>query len=118
MSSGPMVVAGTSDDTDGQIAIMKVGDVCRILEDKRFSQSGSKLLLKLDNNCDLHKYQLARTLPYAKSRGPGDSLVKLLDLAYHSPSGRVPITTSSKSAKCVNIATIHGDMIRPVVPLI
>ncbi len=89
-----MVVAGTSDDTDGQIAIMKVGDVCRILEDKRFSQSGSKLRLKLDDNCDLHKYQLARTLPYAKSRGPGDSLAKLLDLGLYdlTPKDKVMLS--------------------------
>lgn len=86
--------AGPLDDTDHQIAIMKAGDVCRILERERKSRSGLKLLLELDHNCHLHKHRLAQTLPYAKARGKGLSLAELLDLGQYdlTPKDRIMLS--------------------------
>jgi hypothetical protein len=73
--------SGPPDDTDRQIAIMKAGDVCRILERERKSRSGLKL-------------QLAQTLPYAKPRGKGLSLAELLDLGHYdlTPKDRIMLS--------------------------
>ncbi|KAL7933158.1 hypothetical protein V8C35DRAFT_60772 [Trichoderma chlorosporum] len=94
MSSGAMAVAGPPDDTDRQIAIMKAGDVCRILERERKSRSGLKLLLELDHNCRLHKHRLAHTLPYDKPRGKGLSLAELLDSGQYdlTPKDRIMLS--------------------------
>ncbi|KAL7922387.1 hypothetical protein ACQKWADRAFT_78429 [Trichoderma austrokoningii] len=87
-------VALKPDDTDRQIAIMKAGDVCRILERERKSRSGLKLLLELDHNCHLHKHRLAHTLPYDKPRGKGLSLAELLDSGQYdlTPKDRIMLS--------------------------
>ncbi|KAH8744318.1 hypothetical protein F5883DRAFT_590309 [Diaporthe sp. PMI_573] len=99
MSSGAMTAAGPLDCTDRQIAIMKAGDICRILERERKSRSGLKLLLELDHNCHLHKHRLARTLPYDKPRDKGLSLADLLDLGQYDLTPKDKIMLSFAVAR-------------------
>jgi hypothetical protein len=58
---------------------MEAGEVCRILERRLNSDSGSKIILELDHYRDLHRQQLAQTLPCAKARQEGLSLARLLN---------------------------------------
>ena len=99
MSSGAMAAAGPPDDTDRQIAIMKTGDVCRILEREREARSGLKLLLELDHNCHLHKHRLAHPLPYVKPSGKGFSLAELLDLGQYDLTSKDRIMLSFAVAR-------------------
>jgi hypothetical protein len=94
-----MAAAGSPDDTDRQIAIMKAGDVCRILERERKARSGLKLLLELDHNCHLHKHRLAHPLPYVKPSGKGFSLAELLNLGQYDLTSKDRIMLSFTVAR-------------------
>ena len=71
MSSGIMAAAAQPNDTEHRIAIMKAGDVCRILERERESHSGLQLRLELGHNCRLHKHRLAHMIPLCQDARQG-----------------------------------------------
>ncbi|KAK2593254.1 hypothetical protein QQS21_009053 [Conoideocrella luteorostrata] len=94
ISSGAMSIGETLNDTNHQIATMKAGDICSILDGERQSRAGLKHHLELDHNCHLYRHRLARALPYAKPRGKGLSLAELLALGQYdlTPKHRIMLS--------------------------